>query len=104
MHAGYDMEDAMILNKSSMERGLCHGTLYKTEMIDLREEHKGQRMMFSAEPHDNKTRVGDLVQAAQSGFAEAIQVVSTSYCAPLKCTCASCVLFHGSLYGYQSMP
>lgn len=34
-YTGYDMEDAMIINKSSMERGLCHGQIYKTETIDL---------------------------------------------------------------------
>lgn len=32
------MEDAMILNKSSMERGLAHATLYKTETVDLHDE------------------------------------------------------------------
>ena len=36
--AGYDMEDAMILNKSAVERGFAHAYLYKTEQIDLREE------------------------------------------------------------------
>ncbi|CAK9217456.1 unnamed protein product [Sphagnum troendelagicum] len=34
-YTGYDMEDAMIMNKSSMERGLCHGQVYKSETIDL---------------------------------------------------------------------
>lgn len=34
-YTGYDMEDAMIINKSSMERGMCHGQIYKTETIDL---------------------------------------------------------------------
>ena len=29
-YTGYDMEDAMIINKSSMERGFGHGTVYKT--------------------------------------------------------------------------
>ena len=29
-YTGYDMEDAMIVNKGSMERGLAHATLYKT--------------------------------------------------------------------------
>ena len=32
------MEDAMILNKSAVERGLAHATLYKTETLDLHEE------------------------------------------------------------------
>lgn len=29
------MEDAMIINKSSEERGLAHGSIYKTEFIEL---------------------------------------------------------------------
>ncbi|KAL5982954.1 DNA-directed RNA polymerase I subunit RPA2 [Asimina triloba] len=28
-YTGYDMEDAMILNKSSVERGMCHGHIYQ---------------------------------------------------------------------------
>lgn len=42
--AGYDMEDAMILNKSAVDRGLAHGTLFKTEGLDLRED-KGKTMV-----------------------------------------------------------
>ncbi|XP_038680382.1 DNA-directed RNA polymerase I subunit 2 [Tripterygium wilfordii] len=34
-YTGYDMEDAMILNKSSVDRGMCHGEIYQTETIDL---------------------------------------------------------------------
>lgn len=34
-HTGYDMEDAMILNKSSVERGFAHGSVYKTESVFL---------------------------------------------------------------------
>ncbi|XP_053642694.2 DNA-directed RNA polymerase I subunit RPA2 isoform X1 [Cherax quadricarinatus] len=34
-YTGYDMEDAMVLNKCSMERGLGHGQIYKTEFVDL---------------------------------------------------------------------
>ncbi|KAJ2037752.1 hypothetical protein H4S04_002683 [Coemansia sp. S16] len=34
-YTGYDMEDAMILNKSGYERGFGYGTIYKTEYIDL---------------------------------------------------------------------
>ncbi|XP_059638695.1 DNA-directed RNA polymerase I subunit 2 isoform X2 [Cornus florida] len=34
-YSGYDMEDAMVLNKSSVDRGLCRGHIYQTEAIDL---------------------------------------------------------------------
>ncbi|KAI3416630.1 uncharacterized protein J3R85_015253 [Psidium guajava] len=37
-YSGYDMEDAMILNKSSVERGMFHGQIYQTETIDLSEQ------------------------------------------------------------------
>ncbi|GFE54518.1 DNA-directed RNA polymerase I subunit [Babesia ovis] len=33
-HTGFDMEDAMIINKSSLERGAFHGCIYKTKVID----------------------------------------------------------------------
>ncbi|XP_063964205.1 DNA-directed RNA polymerase I subunit RPA2-like [Lytechinus pictus] len=35
-YTGYDMEDAMIINKSSLERGFGHASIYKTEEINLR--------------------------------------------------------------------
>ncbi|KAJ0044583.1 hypothetical protein Pint_05605 [Pistacia integerrima] len=37
-YTGYDMEDAMILNKSSVDRGMCHGQIYQTETIDLADD------------------------------------------------------------------
>ncbi|KAK7317376.1 hypothetical protein RJT34_01538 [Clitoria ternatea] len=40
-YTGYDMEDAMILNKSSVERGMFHGQIYQTETIDLAEQARG---------------------------------------------------------------
>ena len=36
-YTGYDMDDAMIINKSAHERGFGHGTIYKTKKIDLLE-------------------------------------------------------------------
>jgi DNA-directed RNA polymerase I subunit RPA2 len=36
-YTGYDMDDAMILNKSAHERGFGHGTIYKTKVCDLEE-------------------------------------------------------------------
>ncbi|KAI9840719.1 MAG: DNA-directed RNA polymerase I subunit RPA2 [Sclerophora amabilis] len=37
-YTGYDMDDAMIINKSAHERGFGHGTIYKTTKIDLEEK------------------------------------------------------------------
>ncbi|KAL2154747.1 hypothetical protein VTH82DRAFT_3423 [Thermothelomyces myriococcoides] len=37
-YTGYDMDDAMILNKSAHERGFGHGTIYKTKKISLKED------------------------------------------------------------------
>ncbi|MCJ1356075.1 MAG: DNA-directed RNA polymerase I subunit RPA2 [Icmadophila ericetorum] len=34
-YTGYDMDDAMIISKSSHERGFAHGTIYKTKIIDI---------------------------------------------------------------------
>ena len=36
-YTGYDMEDAMIINKSAYERGFAYGTVYKANFVDLRE-------------------------------------------------------------------
>ena len=36
-YTGYDMDDAMIINKSAHERGFGHGTIYKVKKIDLEE-------------------------------------------------------------------
>lgn len=39
-YTGYDMDDAMILNKSAHERGFGHGTIYKTERFGWTEEKR----------------------------------------------------------------
>ncbi|CAL8465768.1 g5304 [Coccomyxa elongata] len=54
-YTGYDMEDAMILNRSAVDRGLSHGTLFKTEGLDLRED-KGKTMVFAAEKKSDRDR------------------------------------------------
>ncbi|CEH13906.1 dna-directed rna polymerase i complex subunit rpa2 [Ceraceosorus bombacis] len=38
-YTGYDMEDAMILNKSAHERGFGYGSVYKSETVDLTDMH-----------------------------------------------------------------
>lgn len=42
-YTGYDMEDAMIVCKSSYERGLGHGVIYKTMRYSLGDSNKTQR-------------------------------------------------------------
>ncbi|KAL1596178.1 DNA-directed RNA polymerase I subunit RPA2 [Nothophoma quercina] len=42
-YTGYDMDDAMILNKSAHERGFGHGTIYKTKICDLEEGGRRNR-------------------------------------------------------------
>lgn len=39
-YTGYDMEDAMIINKSAYERGFGHGSMYKTTVVDLDDEEQ----------------------------------------------------------------
>ncbi|MGH0131111.1 UNVERIFIED_CONTAM: hypothetical protein FKN15_041994 [Acipenser sinensis] len=53
-YTGYDMEDAMIVNKASWERGFAHGSVYKTELIDLDEKIKqgDDSLVFGIKPGD----------------------------------------------------
>ncbi|XP_010775687.1 DNA-directed RNA polymerase I subunit RPA2-like, partial [Notothenia coriiceps] len=54
-YTGYDMEDAMIVNKSSWERGFAHGSIYKTELVDLAEKVRGEdSVVFGVKPGDPK--------------------------------------------------
>ena len=40
------MEDAMVINKTSYERGLAHGMVYHSEFVDLKEP----RDYFAVDP------------------------------------------------------
>ncbi|XDV50722.1 hypothetical protein PO909_019738 [Leuciscus waleckii] len=54
-YSGYDMEDAMIVNKSSWERGFAHGFVYKTDVIDLNKKVKGEdSIVFGVKPGDTE--------------------------------------------------
>merc|ERR1711991_458351 len=41
------MEDAMIINKSAYERGFGHGTVYKSQMIDIQSKNTSSKRYFS---------------------------------------------------------
>jgi DNA-directed RNA polymerase I subunit RPA2 len=41
-YTGYDMDDGMIINQSSLQRGFGHGTIYKTKVCDLEEGRKNR--------------------------------------------------------------
>ena len=64
----------MILNKSAVDRGLAHGTLFKTEALDLRDD-KGKFM------------VGTLSPSLFSTTGKCIRM--TLYPVPLPCNCMS---------------
>ncbi|KAK3866677.1 hypothetical protein Pcinc_027812 [Petrolisthes cinctipes] len=61
-YTGYDMEDAMVLNKCAMERGLAHGQIYKTEFVDLSKIQAFSKIknavnfVFSRNPASEKLR------------------------------------------------
>ena len=50
-YTGYDMEDAMILNKSAHERGFGYGTIYKSQVIDLQEIKGGSKRVTKPTLH-----------------------------------------------------
>jgi DNA-directed RNA polymerase I subunit RPA2 len=47
-YTGYDMDDAMIINKSAHERGFGFGTIYKTQKISLAENSRSSQKSAKA--------------------------------------------------------
>ncbi|KAK9380150.1 uncharacterized protein V2V93DRAFT_371774 [Kockiozyma suomiensis] len=61
-YTGYDMDDAMILNKSAHERGFGYGTVIKVEKIDLAEKRRrgepvAQRFGFGSDAWPEEWRL-----------------------------------------------
>jgi DNA-directed RNA polymerase I subunit RPA2 len=50
-YTGYDMEDAMILNKSVHERGFGYGTVYKSQVVDLKETRGASKSIATPTLH-----------------------------------------------------
>mmetsp|Transcript_28191 Transcript_28191/g.73897 ORF Transcript_28191/g.73897 Transcript_28191/m.73897 type:complete len:1149 (-) Transcript_28191:67-3513(-) len=59
-YTGYDMEDAMILSKSSMERGFAHAHVVSTKLVDLADvpAERGVTFLFSAHEADPAVEEG----------------------------------------------
>lgn len=63
-YTGYDMEDAMVINKASYQRGFAHGTVIKVERINLAEHSTSGPFgrtatcedVFSGEPNNQRPR------------------------------------------------
>lgn len=46
-YTGYDIEDGMIINKASYERGFMHGKVYKTSSIEIgKDQRSGETKGF----------------------------------------------------------
>lgn len=50
-YTGYDMEDAMILNKSAHERGFAYGSVYKSQVVDLRDIRGSNKSLTAPSLH-----------------------------------------------------
>uniref|UniRef100_A0A7I4XVI5 DNA-directed RNA polymerase subunit beta n=1 Tax=Haemonchus contortus TaxID=6289 RepID=A0A7I4XVI5_HAECO len=56
-YTGYDMEDAMVINKSSFQRGFAHGTVIKVERINLVTTTE-KKTLFRMDPKNPYDTVG----------------------------------------------
>lgn len=52
-YTGYDMEDAMVINKASLDRGFCQGYVYATTTVNLDDMPGGLGHEFTLSPQPN---------------------------------------------------
>uniref|UniRef100_A0A7S2V994 DNA-directed RNA polymerase subunit beta n=1 Tax=Entomoneis paludosa TaxID=265537 RepID=A0A7S2V994_9STRA len=68
-YTGFDMEDAMILNKGSYDRGFAHATIYKT--VDINLDDVAQKEGYREAVFTNKNRHGEIEKLEPDGFPSA---------------------------------
>ncbi len=52
-YTGYDIEDAMVINKASYERGFMHGKIYKTSTFEMGQDgREKEKKMFLFQTDD----------------------------------------------------
>ncbi|GJU81871.1 DNA-directed RNA polymerase I subunit 2 [Tanacetum coccineum] len=83
----YDMEDAIVLNKSSVDRGFAHGHIYQTESIDLAD--RKSKAVFRRNNDDKKSHsfidsdglpyVGQRIKPGEPYFTMFNEVTSNPY-------------------------
>ncbi|GAB6027162.1 DNA-directed RNA polymerase I subunit RPA2 [Chamberlinius hualienensis] len=79
-YTGYDMEDAMVINKGSFERGFAHGSIIKNEFVNLMSDERAPVKYFGRKPDDYKLE--GLIE--MDGFAPLGRQMT--YDDPLYCT------------------
>ena len=54
---GYDMEDAMVINRASLQRGFANGQVYKSEFVDLAIVFKTESSVSNVQFRENNDLV-----------------------------------------------
>ncbi|GAB0497798.1 hypothetical protein MMPV_009135 [Pyropia vietnamensis] len=79
-YTGYDMEDAMTINRASLDRGLGHGIVYTNDIVDLDAEDESRSTVFAARGHthnggpsaegdDGLPRVGEVISQGDALYS-----------------------------------
>lgn len=69
-YTGYDMEDAMTINRASLDRGLGHGMVYTNHTVDLDAEDASRSTVFGADPVDDATGRGRTYNGVPSAVGD----------------------------------
>lgn len=71
-YTGYDMEDGLVLNRASVERGMSYGSIRKTHVVDLAEisKDRGIKLHFGLNTTDNRAKVSRKVQNLMNEYLD----------------------------------